>query len=141
MVHYTVYTHKVTHQNLMFGEHWQTTYVQGLAFKSNMQAHEVMRKASGYHDPDPKDYICGHIPPQSPHWAPTWHYYNTGWPLGRWYGPGYCIVRTYLPNPRLGRMRRGRLHHGARSGPYQTTATQSEGISFMSTEHLRLLLP
>ena len=53
------------------------------------------------------------------------------------------VVRTTSQthvSPR-GRIRRGHLHHGARSGPYQTTATQSEGISFVSTEYLRLLWP
>ena len=37
----------------------------------------VVEKALEDHDPDPKDQISDHIPPQAPQWEPTWHYYNT----------------------------------------------------------------
>ena len=54
----------------------------------------VMGKASEEHNLHLKYQTCAHILPQAPHWAPTGHYYNTGWPLGRWYGPGCRSVRT-----------------------------------------------
>ncbi len=38
----------------------------------------AMDMASEDHDLVLKYQSCGHIPPQAPHWAPTWHYYNTG---------------------------------------------------------------
>ena len=42
----------------------------------------VVEKGLGDHDPDLKDQISDHIPPQATCGAPARHYYNTCWHPG-----------------------------------------------------------
>ena len=82
-----------------YGHFLNTSYLGPQTTTRTLTTHvgdtcETCGKALGDHDLDLKDQICGHIPPQAPHWASTRHHYNTGWSLAHVYSHIYRRPQT-----------------------------------------------